>query len=224
MPRSELVSTLWIGNPTETGIAGFASAVILRPRTLVTSAHVWALEAPWWEAELPPRRELALFVRGVAGRVRVQGREVEVETPSRLVHAEFRLFAGDALQRPDDRRGEPVPAGWEQLEAFLAAEPYTVVGEAQQIEGLPGVSYPAGWPPPKGHSGGGVYRWNEEARQAQLVGVFNTWLPLRSEVTRQVAPLGLSALAFERRSEEDGWALVYAPLAPVVSALQPTPR
>jgi hypothetical protein len=120
--RSGLSSTVWIGCPTEVGIAGYASAVVLGPRRLLTNAHVWAVEQPWWEHELPQQRELLLYEPARELRVRVGDRGGVVEAAGRLAPCTFRLVAAGAPAtdggRGDGRAGPGVlAADWALIEA-----------------------------------------------------------------------------------------------------------
>jgi hypothetical protein len=134
------------------------------------------------------------------------------------------LFGGEALRRAGDEERADGGASRDALAAFLVDGPYAVVGQSLELDGLPAVSYPAGWPPPKGHSGGGVYVRADTSGRPQLVGVFHTCVPVRAEVSRRYAPLGLEALSFERRVEQDGQVLAYSPLAPVLEAMRRAAR
>lgn len=103
--------------------------------------------------------------------------------------------------------------------SFLKAGPYTLKGRALWIDGLCTLAYTPGWPQPKGHSGGGVYLWNEEAERLELVGVFHSWMSFRTTRHAVITPLGISALSFEWESEEKARRLIYAPIAGALKAL-----
>lgn len=107
------------------------------------------------------------------------------------------------------------------IEGFLRKGPYTLRGEAVLVDDRSAIRYSAEWPRPGGHSGGGVYLWNVEEERPELIGVFHSWSP--SAVVRTYAPLGLSSLAFDVRSE--GAAnLFYTPIAEVLPAFEGSRR
>jgi hypothetical protein len=128
------------------------------------------------------------------------------------------IFMGEDLRAVTGSGGRPVDDGWELLEPFLSQGPYTVRGEAVLVDGQPAATYPPRWPQPGGHSGGGVYVWDEATGQARLVGVFHSWVPTLARVVRRYEPLGLSALGFERTVEQKEWTLFYSPVAPALRA------
>jgi len=99
--------------------------------------------------------------------------------------------------------------------SFIESGPYTIRGLSMQTEGIHGVEYPEDWPTPLGHSGGGVYRWNEADEQLELVGVFSSMLPVK--VTDWISLFGLSALTFKQEQEVN--LLSYVPIARVLHAL-----
>jgi len=105
--------------------------------------------------------------------------------------------------------------------SLAAGGPYVLRGTMQHVEKEPSsgsdasspqpmISYPTEWPRPGGHSGGGVYLWNARTRQPELIGVFHSRVPTRG----WIAFLGMDVIS--RRL----WNLSYAPLAPVLRALQ----
>ena len=85
----------------------------------------------------------------------------------------------------------------EPFTSFIEAGPYTLKGRALWIEGRHTLTYTPGWPQPTGHSGGGVYLWNEAAERLELVGVFHSWNSVITTRHAELAPLGISALSFE---------------------------
>lgn len=109
---------------------------------------------------------------------------------------------------------EPKPVA-----SFIKAGPYTLKGHALLIDGLSTLTYTPGWPQPKGHSGGGVYLWNEEAERLELVGVFHSWMSFLMTRNAVIKPLGISALSFEWESEEQTRRLIYAPISGALQAL-----
>jgi hypothetical protein len=111
------------------------------------------------------------------------------------------------------------PVAQEDMATFLRDGPYTLVGEAVSFDGQTTLAYTPGWPQPKGHSGGGVYLWNEAAERLELVGVFHSWNSVTTTRSAEIAPLGISALSFERVSKVRRRHLYYAPIADALQAL-----
>jgi hypothetical protein len=104
--------------------------------------------------------------------------------------------------------------------SFLASGPYTLSGAATMIDGAHFLGYPVDWPAPLGHSGAGVYLWNDETKQLELIGIFSLQLPVDIENTVVITPLGISALSFPWTLEEEGQRLGYTQISRIVPALQ----
>lgn len=62
----------------------------------------------------------------------------------------------------------------EKQSAFIQNGPYTIAGKAIEAGELHALQYNINWPTPLGHSGGGVYIWNEDTKQLELIGVFHS--------------------------------------------------
>jgi len=76
------------------------------------------------------------------------------------------------------------------------------------------MTYEADWPPPEGHSGGGVYLWNAEQARLELLGVVNAWVPTRWNWKFQSWAFDFSFTTSESHD------MFYAPVAPALSALE----
>lgn len=102
----------------------------------------------------------------------------------------------------------------EEIARILFTGPFTLRGEAIEIEGHPAIKYPLGWPKPGGHSGGGVFLWNEEAKRLELAGVFHSY-------TTGKALLSVGGVfTIEMASLKEYQILYYAPIAPVLEAYE----
>ncbi|MBC8201862.1 MAG: hypothetical protein H8E86_07415 [Planctomycetes bacterium] len=62
----------------------------------------------------------------------------------------------------------------EKQTSFIQGGPYTIAAKAMNAGDFPVLQYDNDWPTPRGHSGGGVYIWNEKTKQLELVGVFHS--------------------------------------------------
>ncbi len=123
----------------------------------------------------------------------------------------FHLVGGDEDQEALDLRAH--------LE-FVLAGPYTIRGPARNMQDLPGLEYPTDWPRPGGHSGGGVYLWDEREREPKLIGVFHSKHATQVTATAQFLLLGLDSLAFDVKRDREGALLTYDPVAPAFAAMQ----
>lgn len=103
---------------------------------------------------------------------------------------------------------------------FVLAGPYTIRGQASSSVDLPGLEYPTDWPRPGGHSGGGVYLWDEREREPKLIGVFHSKSGTQVTATVQFRLLGLDSLAFDLKRDRKGALLSYDPVAPAFAAMQ----
>ena len=103
---------------------------------------------------------------------------------------------------------------------FVLAGPYTIRGQARNVADLPGLEYPTDWPRPGGHSGGGVYLWDEREREPKLIGVFHSKHATQVTATAQFLLLGLDSLAFDVKRDREGALLSYDPVAPAFAAME----
>jgi len=100
---------------------------------------------------------------------------------------------------------------YEKRMLFIKNGPYTLCGKATTFHGHTAVLHSENWPPPVGHSGGGVYLWNADAERLELVGIFTE----ASKHTKSFDVFGLTKFRY-------GETLVsfYSPIAPVLQALK----
>jgi len=293
MAKQQLSSVVWLGlSDNGKHITNSGSGIIVSPNRILTNAHVWSKEDPWWGSELPKEQQIYMFQRGKRRTVLVKDENGDegslakdpkiVTTRYKLVATKFRLVASGEIPRIPPSKSTPpqrppilwtkdwalletdqplwstddvaivhpaaknpawVPqqgtdayiAGFssvfmnkppeegktslKNLMAFIADGPYVVHGKVKHIETLPAseqtpmqpmVTYPPGWPKPGGHSGGGVYLWNTETGQPELIGVFHT----QNATTSWFTLFGMRLIG------SDEWSLGYTPLSFVGDALE----
>ncbi len=114
--RQQLRSTVWIGlSDNGKTITGMGSAVIVGPNRLLTNAHVWSTDDPWWNSDLREEGFLFLSKRGHNHAV-IFGRDQDnqetkdgelqfLQLPNKLVKTKFRLVA--AADTGIDRSDSP---------------------------------------------------------------------------------------------------------------------
>jgi hypothetical protein len=281
-------SAQWIGTPPKKGRWTMGSAVAIGPNRLVTNAHIWAPDDPWWSVDLPSKQQMLLFERGMEGQAQVNEELAKVEVSDHIRESSFRLIAsgmsdlefdseGGATRTsqrncdwavietdspswnseevavihppamdpdwvvPKDvelfilgyssifkeatpRRGvdpegsdiRPIPR---DLLPFIRGGPYTLKGRSEISDGTWSVTYPHDWPQPGGHSGGGVFLWNEDAQRLELVGVFHTWDQATKTTIREFSLFGGSAISVKSTSEEKIRLLSFSPISGAGQAL-----
>jgi hypothetical protein len=102
--KRQLRSTVWLGlSENGKNITGMGSAVIVGPNRLLTNAHVWSADDPWWGSDLREEAFLFLCKRGQKHVVMIghdQGHQEAgsgdiqfAELPNKLVKTKFRLVA-----------------------------------------------------------------------------------------------------------------------------------
>ena len=123
------------------------------------------------------------------------------------------MFMGDSSREGAGSGSATADPDSDNLISFIRGGPYTLKGKAGTIDGICSVTYPHEWPQPGGHSGGGVFIWNEEARQLELVGVFHTWAEGTRTETFSYALFGISGLEMQRTREMKIRRLRFAPIA-----------
>ncbi|MDP6386243.1 MAG: hypothetical protein QGI93_08630 [Planctomycetota bacterium] len=278
----------WIGSMPRKGTLNMGSAVAIGPDRLLTNAHVWAPDDPWWGAELPAEQKMYLFERGIESQTLINGEPVEVEVSDRIRGSSFRLIASGMSALEFDSEGTPtyasmrnsdwavietdspswrpeevavihppamdpdwlIPEGVElfilgyspifegtplggrgdsegsgtskissDLIPFIRGGPYTIKGRSEISDGIWSVTYPHEWPQPSGHSGGGVFLWNEKAQRPELVGVFHTWDQATITTTKEFSLFGSSSLLVQSTSKEKVRSLAFSPISGACQAL-----
>lgn len=281
-------SAQWIGTWLGKGRLAMGSAVAIGPNHLVTNAHIWAPDDPWWSVDLPSKQKMLLFERGMKSQAQVNEDLAMAEVSDRIRGSSFRLIAsgmsdlefdseGGATYTslrncdwavietdspswnpeevavihppamdpdwviPEDvelfilgyssifegatpRRGvdsegseiQPIPR---DLLPFIRGGPYTLKGRSEISDGTWSVTYPHEWPQPGGHSGGGVFLWNEDAQRLELVGVFHTWDQATKTTIKEFSLFGVSGLSVQSTSEEKIRSLAFSPISGAGQAL-----
>jgi len=121
-------------------------------------------------------------------------------------------FMSSQLQERLDHGGTLAPETFQSVLSFLEQGPYLLQGMSRRIEGMAVISTDLLDGAPFGHSGGGVYLWNDRRHRMELVGLFHSWAATTQVVTEHHRPLGIGALAYDSTSENEGAVLQYAPL------------
>jgi len=128
------------------------------------------------------------------------------------------------IPEEDERAGFSVEAhNMVQLVTHCSQGPHAFRGEATQVEEYPALEIDD-LEQIGGHSGGGVYLWNEQSGHLELVGVFHSTLqaPMVGESSWEITPLGISALSFTLRwsRKRTGRYMMFAPIGPILRSLE----
>jgi hypothetical protein len=278
----------WIGSVPRKGTLNVGSAVAIGPNRLLTNAHVWAPDDPWWGADLPANQKMYLFERGMESQAQINEEPVEVEVSDHIRGSSFRLIASGMSALELDSEGTPtrtslrncdwavietdspswnpeevavihppamdpdwlipedvelfilgyssifegttpkgevdsedsgIPKTPSDLIPFISGGPYTIKGRSEISDGTWSVTYPHEWPQPSGHSGGGVFLWNEEAQRPELVGVFHTWDQATITTTKEFSLFGSSSFSVQSTSKEKVRSLAFSPISGACQAL-----
>jgi len=278
----------WIGSSSGKGTLNMGSAVAIGPNRLLTNAHVWASDDPWWGAELPANQKMYLFERGLEGQTLINEEPVEVEISDHIKKSSFRLIASGMSALELDSEGTPTRTSirncdWAVIETdspswnpeavavihppamdpdwlipedvelfilgyspifegttpkgevdsgdsgirqtasdlitFISEGPYTIKGRSGIKDGTWSVTYPHEWPQPSGHSGGGVFLWNQEAQRPELVGVFHSWDQTAVTTTKELSLFGNSSFSVQSTSKEKVRSLAFSPISGACQAL-----
>ena len=129
------------------------------------------------------------------------------------------IFEGTTPRRGVDSEGSDIQPIPRDLFPFIRGGPYTLKGRFGISGGIWHVTYPHEWPRPGGHSGGGVFLWNEDAQRLELVGVFHTWEEGIETTTWKSSLFGISGLSVQRSSEEKIRLLAFSPISGAGQAL-----
>jgi hypothetical protein len=139
------------------------------------------------------------------------------------------IFEGATPRRGVDSEGSdiqpiaippiPIQPRPRDLLPFIRGGPYTLKGRSEILDGIWYVTYPHEWPRPGGHSGGGVFLWNEDAQRLELVGVFHTWDQATKTTIWESSLFGISVLSVQRSSEEKIRLLAFSPISGAGQAL-----
>ncbi len=278
----------WIGSMPKKGTLHMGSAVAIGPDRLLTNAHVWAPDNPWWGADLPAEQKMYLFERGMKSQTLINEKPVEVEVSDRIRGSAFRLIASGMSALEFDSEGTPtyasirkcdwavietdspswrpeevavihppamdpdwllpegvelfilgyspifegtplggrgdsadsgIPRKTSDLITFIRGGPYTIRGRSELSDEGWSVTYPHEWPQPSGHSGGGVFLWNEKVQRPELVGVFHTWDQATITTTKEFSLFGSSSLLVQSTSKEKVRSLTFSPISGACQAL-----
>lgn len=141
-----------------------------------------------------------------------------------LFVAGYSTIFKDAVVQETEDPGEEVRTDIPHLgyALFLHRGAYILRGKSVLINGDPAIEYTHDWPKPGGHSGGGVYLWNEAEKRLELIGVLNTWSPVWMNTKSQwdFSFLGRSLFTFDTTSKEYRQAVFYAPIASALAAIE----
>ena len=99
----------------------------------------------------------------------------------------------------------------EDRTTFIQGGPYTIATKSLNVSDFPALQYDKDWPTPRGHSGGGVYIWNEETKQLELIGVFHS----ESAASRYANMFNLIEISLGKTK-----VLYYSPIAIPLQALR----
>jgi hypothetical protein len=129
------------------------------------------------------------------------------------------IFEGATPRRGVDPEGSDIQPISKDLLPFIRGGPYTLKGRSEISDGTWSVTYPHEWPQPGGHSGGGVFLWNEDAQRLELVGVFHTWDQATKTTISRFSLFGVSGLSVQSTSEEKVRSLAFSPISGAGQAL-----
>jgi hypothetical protein len=130
------------------------------------------------------------------------------------------IFEGTPLGGRDESWDSDTPRKISDLIPFIRGGPYTIKGRSEISDTGGYMSYSNQWPCPKGHSGGGVFLWNEKAQRPELVGVFHTWVSSTTITTvTKFSLFGIPSLSVPNTSTERGYSLAFSPISGVCQAL-----
>jgi hypothetical protein len=129
------------------------------------------------------------------------------------------IFKGTTPKGDVDLRDSGIRTTVSGLILFINEGPYTIKGRSKILDGTWSVTYPHEWPQPSGHSGGGVFLWNEEAQRPELVGVFHTWDQATITTTKELSLFGNSSFSVQSTSKEKVRSLAFSPISGACQAL-----
>lgn len=122
------------------------------------------------------------------------------------------VFMPPALEKDLRVDGNLPSETYGALMNFFHSGPYLIEGPAKLVEGMAVMDFHVESAVPLGHSGGGVYQWNQENQRAELIGLFHSRVLATKITETHRKPLGLGFLGTTSVEESSTAALRYAPL------------